>query len=98
MRWFSISLLLLFIVFQYELWKGSGGVDEFLDQRKLVKNKQSANKTLADRNEILVLQIHDLKGGLGVVEERARYDLGMIKDKETFYQVIKEKNIPISRK
>ncbi|MEG3592495.1 MAG: septum formation initiator family protein [Pseudomonadota bacterium] len=98
MRWFSISLLLLFLAFQYELWKGSRGVDEFLDQRNLVKNKQSANKTLADRNKILVLQIQDLKGGLGVVEERARYDLGMIKKKETFYQVIKEKNIPISRK
>lgn len=46
------------------------------------------NAMLKERNQTLAAEVADLKQGVEAIEERARYDLGMIKEGETFYQVV----------
>ena len=77
----------LIVAIQFPLWAGKGGwmrvwdVDRQLDAR-LVKNAQ-----LEQRNGALAAEVRDLKQGFDAIEERARYELGMVKGDEIFFQV-----------
>ena len=53
-----------------------------------VAEQMLVNKQARERNSVLVAEIDDLRSGLTAIEERARTDLGMIKEGETFYQII----------
>ncbi len=53
-----------------------------------VAEQMLVNKQARERNSVLVAEIDDLRSGLTAIEERARSDLGMIKEGETFYQII----------
>ena len=61
-------------------------------QRQVLQHKvdiqQEENDALRERNSILAGEVNDLKDGLESVEERARTDLGMVKEGETFYMVV----------
>jgi len=61
-------------------------------QRQVLQHKvnmqQEENEALRERNNILASEVNDLKNGLESVEERARTDLGMVKEGETFYMVV----------
>ncbi|MDF1582420.1 MAG: septum formation initiator family protein [Methyloprofundus sp.] len=86
---FLIVILLIFIaLLQNRLWQGDGGIAQTQQyQRQLeVLQKQLAIKQ--QRNHVLEAEVQDLRKGQEAIEEIARYDLGLIKKDETFFQVI----------
>ncbi len=90
MRWLLGVLIVLLLLTQYQLWWGEGGVLEVRRLRAVVEEQRRENAKLAQRNAALEADVRDLKSGLDAIEERARRELGMIKDGETFYQVVEE--------
>jgi cell division protein FtsB len=81
-------IVLLILLLQYRLWFGDGSIAQIkVYQQRLheVKKKVEEKK---QRNEALNAEILDLKKGQEAIEERAREELGMIKENETFFQVI----------
>lgn len=91
MRWLVSLLLILLLLAQYQLWSGSGSLPALWRLEQSVAVQREENAALKERNEALEAEVLDLKQGMEAVEERARNELGMIKEGETFYQVIKEK-------
>jgi cell division protein FtsB len=87
MRWITLGLAALLVLVQAELWFGRGGVPRMVElQRKLTVQK-STNDAARHRNEQLAAEVSDLKEGLEMVEEKARFELGMIKPDEIFVQL-----------
>jgi cell division protein FtsB len=81
-------LILILIGLQYKLWFGDGSLSEVVQlTRELDIQKQKLTE-LEERNKILEAQVLDLQNGLDAFEEKARNDLGMIKEGETFIQLI----------
>ena len=87
MRWLIVLLVVLLVMLQVRLWSPDGGVPEVVRLHRQVSAQQTQNGNLKERNEALEADVKDLKSGLDAVEERARSELGMIKDGERFYQV-----------
>lgn len=83
-------LLLAVLWMQYRLWLSSDGMQDVWRLQKAVAEQREANRILRERNAALEAEVRDLKEGLEAVEERARTELGMIGEGETFYQVIEE--------
>ncbi|MDJ0955937.1 MAG: cell division protein FtsB [Arenicellales bacterium] len=88
MRTVLTSLIILFVVLQYAVWLGDFGYVRLNQLRSTVSSQQDENKNLEQRNLRLQAEVVDLKQGTAALEERARSQLGMIKDGEQFYQVI----------
>jgi cell division protein FtsB len=91
MRLILICLATLLMLIQYPLWLGKGGWLRVWDLDKHVTEAQKKNDELKARNAKLNSEVMDLKDGTGAVEERARYELGMIKENEVFVQVLDPK-------
>jgi cell division protein FtsB len=85
--WLFIILLLLLAGLQYRLWLGDGGLAEVASLQKQIVDQQNENQRLLERNRILEAEVLELKQGLETVEERARHELGMVKEGETLYQL-----------
>lgn len=83
-------LVLLLGLFQYELWFAKGGLVFAYHLHQGLKEQRALNARLAARNEALAANIEDLKNGTDAIEEHARYDLGMTKPNEVFYQLAPE--------
>jgi cell division protein FtsB len=81
-------LILLLLLLQYRLWVGEGSLAEVHALRQEVTGQRAELETLQRRNNALRAEVRDLKKGLDAVEERARSELGMIRDSEEFYQII----------
>ena len=90
MRWLVWLLVVLLVLLQYRLWVGDGSFAEVWDLYQQVEMQREENQQLHERNQALEAEVQDLKQGLGAIEERAREELGMIKEGETFYQIIEE--------
>lgn len=88
MRLILICLTVLLLLIQFPLWLGKGGWLRVWDLDKQVTAAQKKNDELKARNAKLDSEVQDLKQGTGAVEERARFELGMIKDNEIFVQVL----------
>jgi cell division protein FtsB len=88
MRIFVAVLALALISLQYRLWLSDRGVREVSRLQAAVELQASANHEQAERNRQLVAEVTDLRGGLTALEERARSELGMVGNSETFYQVV----------
>ena len=87
MRWLALAFVALIVVLQYPMWLGKGGwlqVREF--DRQLAAQKE-ANAKLKVRNDALDADVRDLKAGFEAIEERARSELGMVKQDEVFFQL-----------
>jgi cell division protein FtsB len=82
MRLIAAILLLLLLVLQVKLWLGENGAPELLRLHQQVDAQVRENQTLRERNEALEAEVRDLKEGTAAVEERARSELGMIKEGE----------------
>ncbi len=85
-------LIVLLLVLQYRLWVGEGSLAEVHALRQEVESQRTELDTLQQRNNALRAEVKDLKKGLDAVEERARSELGMIRDNEEFYQIIDAPN------
>lgn len=81
-------MLLVIIGLQYRLWIGSGSYSEIWSLEDKVEQQIAKNKVLEIRNSRLNEEVLDLKSGYEVIEERARFDLGMIKENESFYMIV----------
>jgi len=81
-------LLLLFLWLQYRLWVGEGSLAEVYNLRNEIEHQQQQLDELRQRNEVLEAEVRDLKTGMEAMEERARTELGMIRDGEVYYQVL----------
>lgn len=87
MRWLSLALIALIALLQYPLWIGKGGWLRVWDVDRQLQLQKDENKKLEIRNAGLDAEVRDLKQGYDAIEERARYELGMIKDGEVFVQI-----------
>jgi len=87
----AIVLLLLFIWLQYKIWLQDGGIPEIVQLQQEVADVKVEVQTLQERNASLDAEVKDLKKGLDAIEERARSEMGMIKEGEVYYQVIEPK-------
>ncbi|TFW36160.1 cell division protein FtsB [Massilia horti] len=94
MRLISLALAVLLLLIQYPLWLGKGGWLAVHDLGEQVAASRKKTDELKARNAKLDSEVRDLKDGLGAVEERARYELGMIKQGEIFIQVLKKDEKP----
>jgi len=88
MRVFTVILLILLVLLQYRLWLGKNSVPDYLILKENLVRQQSANAELLQRNKLLFADTDDLKLGLEAIEERARNELGMIKENEMFFRII----------
>jgi cell division protein FtsB len=88
MRKLIFFLVILLVYLQYRLWMGDGGLLELWNVHQEVEAQRDENARLRERNEALDAQVLDLKQGLDAIEERAREDMGMVKQGETFYQLV----------
>ena len=87
MRWPVLLLLALIVLLQYPLWLGKGGWLRVWAMERQVQAQRDVNKKLEARNAGLDAEVRDLKTGYDAIEERARYELGLIKPGEIFVQV-----------
>lgn len=90
MRLITLALAALLLLIQYPLWLGKGGWLAVQDMESQVAAMRQKTDALKARNAKLESEVRDLKEGTGAVEERARYELGMIKQNEIFVQVLKK--------
>lgn len=81
-------LAILFVLLQFKLWLGEGSMKDVWALDDAIAAQAEKNTKLKERNQTLFAEVDDLKQGLEAVEERARYDLGMVKKGETFYQIV----------
>jgi cell division protein FtsB len=81
-------LILMLIGLQYKLWFGDGSLSEVVQLTRELEIQRQKLSELEERNKILEAQVLDLQNGLDAFEEKARNDLGMIKQGETFIQLI----------
>jgi cell division protein FtsB len=88
MRVFSLILAALIVLLQYPLWLGKGGWLRVWEVDRQVTAQKDSNARLRVRNDALDAEVRDLKQGYDAVEERARYELGMVKQDEIFFQVL----------
>jgi cell division protein FtsB len=88
MRILAVALAALVILLQYPLWLGKGGWFRVWSLERQVQEQKNANARLGQRNSALDAEVRDLKQGVEAIEERARYELGMIRQDEIFFQVI----------
>lgn len=82
-------LLALLVVLHSQMWFGRGSIPKVADLQHKVDQQKAANARAKLFNEQLASEVDDLKAGLGIVEEKARLELGMVKPNEIFVQVAK---------
>jgi len=86
-RWPTWVLFTLIAVLQYPLWFGKGGWLRVWDMDQQLEAQQEVNQKLELRNAGLDAEVRDLKNGYEAIEERARFELGLVKPGEVFVQV-----------
>jgi cell division protein FtsB len=87
MRWPVLLLFILVVALQYPLWLGRGGWLRVWETDKSLQAQRAHNHELEQRNAQLYAEVNDLKSGTDAIEERARYDLGLVRPGEIFVQV-----------
>lgn len=94
MKALSAILATALLALQYPLWVGKGSWLRVWELDRSLTAQKDQNARLKARNDALDAEVKDLKQGLEAVEERARYELGMIKKDEVFYQVVTPRKLP----
>ena len=84
----AIILGILLVILQVDLWIGEGSLTAMWQLESEMAKQERQNKRLQERNQALEAEVRDLKSGMQAVEERARAELGMVKENETFYQIV----------
>ena len=94
MRLLALALVLLIALIQNPLWFGKGGWLRVWELDRQVDAQRDTNTELAARNAALDAEVLDLKQGYDAIEERARSDLGMVKQDEVFYHLLQPVPFP----
>jgi cell division protein FtsB len=85
MRIILVALLVILVVLQVQLWREFAEVRSL---REMVEQQQLENEELERRNEALAAEVEDLRAGLEAIEERARSELGLIREGESFFLIV----------
>ena len=88
MKLLGAALAVLIVLIQYPLWLGKGSWSRVWEVDQQIKSQRDKNAKLAVRNQTLDAEVRDLKQGSDAIEERARSELGLIKQGEVFFQVL----------
>ena len=88
MRWLTLVLAGLVVAIQHPLWVGKGGWLRVWEVDQQISAQREINGRLKARNAALDAEVRDLKQGLEAIEERARSELGMIRQDEIFFQLL----------
>jgi len=88
LRWLLIALVLILAALQYRLWVGEGSLGEITLLRRQIGEQRAEIEQLKARNRALQAEVEDLKRGLEAIEERARAEMGMVKEGEVFFQIV----------
>ncbi|MEZ5571863.1 MAG: septum formation initiator family protein [Halioglobus sp.] len=88
MRWLLFGLVLLLGILQYRLWFAEGSLAEQHRLELQVEEQKRVNSELLARNAVLEREVLELQSGNKGVEQRAREELGLVREGETFYQII----------
>jgi cell division protein FtsB len=94
MKILAAALAAFILLLQYPLWLGKGGWLRVWSLDRQVQEQKEANAKLRQRNGALDAEVRDLKQGFDAIEERARYELGLIKQDEIFFQVVTPRPAP----
>ncbi len=84
----TLTLAALIVLIQYPLWLGRGSWFRVWEVDQQIRAQRDTNRQLQTRNDALEAEVRDLKVGLDAIEERARSELGMIRQDEIFFQVL----------
>jgi len=87
LRWLALVLVALIAALQYPMWLGKGGWLQVREFDRQLAVQRDANARLKGRNDALDADVRDLKTGFEAIEERARSELGMIRQDEVYFQV-----------
>ncbi|BBF86511.1 cell division protein FtsB [Aquitalea magnusonii] len=88
MRWLTLTLVTLLIALQWPLWFGKGSWLRVWQLDKQLQEQRAVTQKLIARNAALDAEVRDLKQGTDAIEERARNELGMIRNGEVFFQLL----------
>lgn len=88
MKALTLVLAALIVLIQYPLWLGKGSWLRVWEVDQQIRAQRETNRQLKARNDGLEAEVRDLKVGVEAVEERARSELGMIRNDEIFFQVL----------
>lgn len=100
MKWLAIILVIALLALQYRLWMGEGSIASVVSLNREIAKQKEENARLRERNRLLAAEVDALKQGKDAIEERARNDMGMIKEGETFFMIVDEtdKDTKINKK
>ncbi len=87
MKFITILLVLLLLIMQVNIWLTKDGYSRIVEIKRLMQDQQQENDEMSSRNSQLKEEIKDLKDGYAAIEEKAREDIGMIKEGEEFYLI-----------
>ena len=87
MRWLALIFAALILALQYPMWLGKGGWLQVREYDRALAEQREQNARLTSRNEALDADVRDLKTGSEAIEERARNELGMMRQDEVFFQL-----------
>lgn len=92
MRSIIVILLVFLALLQHRLWFGKNSVPDYIAIENDVVRQRADNDKLIQRNKVRYADTDDLKSGIEGIEERARNELGMIKNNETFFRIVYQKD------
>jgi cell division protein FtsB len=92
MRWLILLLIVLLVVMQYKLWLDRDGLPQVEHLRHEITAHQLQDQELQKQNDQLRAEVKDLKEGLDAAQERARSELGMVKQHEEYTQIVQQKS------
>ena len=95
MRWLAITFVVLIAALQYPMWLGKGGWLQVRELDRQLAAQHEGNARLKARNDALDADVRDLKTGIDAIEERARSELGMVKQDEVFFQIQQRPERPV---
>ena len=87
MRWLALTFVALIAALQYPMWLGKGGWLQVRELDRELAVQREGNSRLKARNDALDAEVRDLKTGFDAIEERARSELGMVRQDEVFFQL-----------
>ena len=97
MKILSLVLTIFIVLLQYPLWLGKGGWFRVWEIDQQITAQRETNRKLQMRNAVLDAEVRDLKQGYEAIEERARNELGMIKQDEIFFHVLEDNDKNVAR-
>ncbi|SNC75397.1 cell division protein FtsB [Marinobacter sp. es.048] len=81
-------MVIVILLLQVRLWVGEGSFAQVWAMERSIAEQREENAELATRNERLYAEVRNLRNEQGAVEERARMNLGLIREDETFFLVV----------